>query len=233
MRKPRPSPAPDGSAPCRRIVLPQIRLGLAAAWCGIRAGVWRAWRQHSRRPAWRSHTADSHLHDHRQHAALHVAVLALLQAVVIFMPLAILGSRCLASGGSVTRRGHVGPEVTKRFGSHQALDGVSLEVPPRGCVVDPGTERMRQDNAAASDRGTRNARQRRDLAGRRSRDGAGRQLLLAATRARIGFVFQDLALWPHLTVRQNLEFVLEPRRRPAGGSASRVEDALRWFGSRR
>ena len=25
----------------------------------------------------------------------------------------------------------------------------------------------------------------------------------------IGFVFQDLALWPHLTVQKNLEFVLE------------------------
>ena len=25
--------------------------------------------------------------------------------------------------------------ISKRFGSHQALDGVSLEVPPRACVV--------------------------------------------------------------------------------------------------
>ena len=41
---------------------------------------------------------------------------------------------------------------------------------------------------------------------------------------RIGFVFQDLALWPHLTARQNLEFVVTGPRRER---ADRVEEALR------
>jgi ABC-type Fe3+/spermidine/putrescine transport system ATPase subunit len=40
-------------------------------------------------------------------------------------------------------------------------------------------------------------------------------------------VFQDLALWPHLTVRQNLEFVLEAGRLAPALRAARVEDALR------
>ena len=30
----------------------------------------------------------------------------------------------------------------------------------------------------------------------------------------IGFVFQDLALWPHLTVQRNLNFVLESVKMP-------------------
>ena len=50
--------------------------------------------------------------------------------------------------------------------------------------------------------------------------------LVAPHDRRIGFVFQDLALWPHLSVRQNLEFVLEHNvsRRLLGGE---VEEALR------
>jgi iron(III) transport system ATP-binding protein len=40
---------------------------------------------------------------------------------------------------------------------------------------------------------------------------------------RIGFVFQDLALWPHLTARQNLEFVVTG---PRHERADRVEEAL-------
>ena len=39
-------------------------------------------------------------------------------------------------------------------------------------------------------------------------------------------MFQDLALWPHLSVRQNLEFVLEATC-PAGCSDGQVEEALR------
>jgi ABC-type Fe3+/spermidine/putrescine transport system ATPase subunit len=40
-------------------------------------------------------------------------------------------------------------------------------------------------------------------------------------------VFQDLALWPHLSVRKNLEFVLEAQRFPAADWGARVESALK------
>jgi len=46
---------------------------------------------------------------------------------------------------------------------------------------------------------------------------AGRNVV-APNQRRIGFVFQELALWPHLTVRGNLEFVAE---------ASGIEKVLR------
>jgi ABC-type Fe3+/spermidine/putrescine transport system ATPase subunit len=42
----------------------------------------------------------------------------------------------------------------------------------------------------------------------------------------IGYVFQDLALWPHLTVEQNLEFVLASGKVPPRDRASRVRDVL-------
>lgn len=40
-------------------------------------------------------------------------------------------------------------------------------------------------------------------------------------------VFQSYALWPHMTVRQNVAFGLEVRKTPAAEAARRIEDALR------
>ncbi len=43
----------------------------------------------------------------------------------------------------------------------------------------------------------------------------------------IGMVFQNYALFPHMTVRQNVAFPLEVRRRPAAEIAEKVAHALR------
>ncbi len=43
----------------------------------------------------------------------------------------------------------------------------------------------------------------------------------------IGFVFQDLALWPHLTVAGNLDFVLQSQRWERRTRRDRVDEALR------
>jgi iron(III) transport system ATP-binding protein len=54
---------------------------------------------------------------------------------------------------------------------------------------------------------------------------AGRNLIPAHERG-IGFVFQDLALWPHLTVQRNLNFVLESVKMPRAERAARALEAL-------
>jgi len=43
-----------------------------------------------------------------------------------------------------------------------------------------------------------------------------RAVLVPPNKRRIGFVFQDLALWPHLTVAQSLDFVLTSTTPSAG-----------------
>src|SRR5688500_10732240 len=43
----------------------------------------------------------------------------------------------------------------------------------------------------------------------------------------IGFVFQDLALWPHLTVAGNLDFVLQSQRWERRTRRDRVDEVLR------
>ena len=46
-------------------------------------------------------------------------------------------------------------------------------------------------------------------------------------RRGVGFVFQDLALWPHLTVAGNLDFVLASAKMPNRERADRIKETLR------
>jgi ABC-type Fe3+/spermidine/putrescine transport system ATPase subunit len=55
----------------------------------------------------------------------------------------------------------------------------------------------------------------------------GRDLLRLPPEARgLGMVFQDYALWPHMTVGQNIAFPLRARGIPAGEIETRVNEAL-------
>jgi ABC-type Fe3+/spermidine/putrescine transport system ATPase subunit len=115
--------------------------------------------------------------------------------------------------------------VSKRFGAHQALDSVSLEVMsgesvailgPSGCGK---TTLLRliagleiPDSGEIWLNGVRAARAHGNL--------------LAPNERHIGFVFQDLALWPHLTVAQQLDFVLGSQKVPQAERSSRIREAL-------
>jgi iron(III) transport system ATP-binding protein len=57
-------------------------------------------------------------------------------------------------------------------------------------------------------------------------------ILVAPENRGIAVVFQDLALWPHLTVRGNLAFVLASRKIPREQHAARTERILRRVGLR-
>lgn len=116
-------------------------------------------------------------------------------------------------------------DVTKRFGSHVALDSVSLDVLPGTAAVVLGPS------------GCGKTTMLRVIAGLEVPDSG--QVVLdgttvsAAGRAHVpphqrnlGFVFQDLALWPHLTVRQNLDFVLGSMTLSRPEQDRRAHDAL-------
>jgi putative spermidine/putrescine transport system ATP-binding protein len=115
--------------------------------------------------------------------------------------------------------------VSKRFGSHQALSDVSIDVAAGEAVGILGPS------------GSGKTTLLRLIAGLDVPDGgeirlagaqvsaAGRALVPAHERG-IGFVFQDLALWPHLTVHQNLDFVLESAKTSRADRRARAYDMM-------
>jgi iron(III) transport system ATP-binding protein len=56
------------------------------------------------------------------------------------------------------------------------------------------------------------------------------RLHITPRQRNVGFVFQDLALWPHMTVAGNLLFVLESRGWPAASRKDRVTEMLSVVG---
>ena len=58
----------------------------------------------------------------------------------------------------------------------------------------------------------------------------GRRVLVPTAKRDISMVFQSYAIWPHMTVGQNVAFPLEARRMPAAKIKQRVADALRTVG---
>jgi ABC-type Fe3+/spermidine/putrescine transport system ATPase subunit len=110
--------------------------------------------------------------------------------------------------------------VTKRYRDRPILDSISLEVHAGDSAVIVGPS------------GSGKTTLLRMIAGLESPDDGGvwlegRQvsapgrIVVPPHARRIGFVFQDLALWPHMTVQSHLEFVLKaagvaPRTRAGG-----------------
>ncbi len=115
--------------------------------------------------------------------------------------------------------------VTRRFGERTAVDGFSLTIGPgervvifgpSGCgkttvlrllagLLAPDSGRILMDEAVVSAPG---------------------RVIQPPEQRNLGFVFQDLALWPHLTVRGNLEFGLKARRVQREERRRRIDEML-------
>jgi sulfate transport system ATP-binding protein len=110
--------------------------------------------------------------------------------------------------------------VTKRFGDFVAVDDVSLEVESGSLTALLGPS------------GSGKSTLLRIIAGLESPD-AGEILLsgkdataLAPQKRNVGFVFQHYAAFKHMTVRDNIAFGLEVRKRPKTEIRDRVDELL-------
>ncbi len=117
-------------------------------------------------------------------------------------------------------------EVTKRYGSRTVVDHISLDVAEGETVALLGASGCGKTTTL------------RLIAGLEEPDAgeiwiagecvaANRRNLVPPGARGVGFVFQDLALWPHLTVAGNLEFVLSSAGVPKRERAERVNETLR------
>jgi iron(III) transport system ATP-binding protein len=115
--------------------------------------------------------------------------------------------------------------VTRRYGVLAAVDDLSLDVVAGESVVILGPSGCGKTTVLRLIAGLD-----RPDAGEIQLDGhtvarAGRNLVPPHER-RLGVVFQDLALWPHLTVRANLDFVLGSTGVARAERAERIREVL-------
>jgi iron(III) transport system ATP-binding protein len=116
--------------------------------------------------------------------------------------------------------------VAKRFGHHTAVDGVTLEIGEGEALVIVGPSGCGKTTLLRLIAGLEVPDEGEiRLAGRCVARGG--QTIVPAHERGIGFVFQDLALWPHLTVQEQLAFVLAAARIPRQERAARIDDAMK------
>jgi ABC-type Fe3+/spermidine/putrescine transport system ATPase subunit len=115
--------------------------------------------------------------------------------------------------------------VTKRYGAHAVVADVSLDVAAHESIVLVGPSGCGKTTLLRLIAGL-------DVpdAGEIWLDGrlvvrGGRSLVPPHQRG-IGFVFQDLALWPHLTVRGSLSFVMDSAGVPKSERSTRIVRVL-------
>jgi ABC-type Fe3+/spermidine/putrescine transport system ATPase subunit len=111
-------------------------------------------------------------------------------------------------------------DITVKYGEQAALERVSLRIAEGELLALLGPSGSGKSTLLFVLAGFRPPDAGAVLFG--ERDMAG----VAPRERRIGMVFQDQALWPHLTVGGHLDFVLKARRVPAWERKGRVRDIL-------
>ena len=117
--------------------------------------------------------------------------------------------------------------VSRRFGDTYAVDGIDLKVEksefvtllgPSGCGK---TTTLRMVAGLEENDGGRIRIGDRVVSDRKAR------IFVPPDHRRLGMVFQSYAIWPHMTVAENVGYPLRIRRRPAAEVKAKVTEALR------
>jgi multiple sugar transport system ATP-binding protein len=114
--------------------------------------------------------------------------------------------------------------VTKRYGQLEVVHAISLEVQEGEFVVLLGPSGCGKTTTLRMVAGLEDISSGDiEIAGRRVND-------VEPKDRQIAMVFQNYALYPHMTVRQNMQFALKPQGLDAGVVRQRIEEACRILG---
>ncbi len=115
--------------------------------------------------------------------------------------------------------------VSKRYGDRAVVDGLSLRIHEGERVVLHGPSGCGKTTVLRLVAGFLTPDVGRVMVGGQvvATDGT---VMVSPEHRRLGMVFQDLALWPHLTVAENLEFGLKAQRLAVQIRRQRIADML-------
>ena len=111
--------------------------------------------------------------------------------------------------------------LVKRFGDTEAVRGLSLTIEPGELFFLLGPSGCGKTTLLRMIAGLETPTDGRIAFGDRD------VTTLPANKRNIGMVFQSYALWPHMTVAENVAFGLKVRKEPADSRDARVDEALR------
>jgi iron(III) transport system ATP-binding protein len=119
-------------------------------------------------------------------------------------------------------------QVTRRFGAGvPAVDRLDLEVARGECLALLGPSGCGKTTTLRMVAGFEDLDEGEIRTGDRVLASRRAGVAVPTERRNFGMVFQAFAVWPHLTVRENVAFPLSIRKLPAAEIASRTTDALR------
>ena len=119
--------------------------------------------------------------------------------------------------------------VTKRFGKFVAVDNLSLEIEDRSFITLLGPSGCGKTTTLRMIAGLETPTEGEITINDRVVFSSEKVIDIAASKRDVGFLFQNYALWPHMTVTKNISFGLENLKWPKDKIADRVEELLKML----
>lgn len=120
--------------------------------------------------------------------------------------------------------------LVKYFGDDRAVDGISIGVPEGKFLTLLGPSGCGKTTTLMCIAGLHKPDAGEIRVGGRTFTSVKKKILLAPEKRDIGMVFQSYAIWPHMTLEQNISYPLEVRKTDPSEIDDRVNEVIRLVG---